>query len=261
MSRDFDDSSNAAETEAQELMRRVEAEPEATPLVPEPVRRPSRLTLRLQPDRSRPPITWAVRLGNALMVAGFLGAAAVLWQSQRPVTNDGVRAASVPLAGRAVLGDPSAPVLAIFVDPMCPHCRALHAASDVKLRQAATEGHLRLTWVQFAFLGPESTRLAISLKCLERLQPTVFFARQSELAAQSPADSAEAGRAFFVRDVRDPAAFDRCVEDDGPDGGAALVAADVALAKSLGVQGTPYLHWKGAPLQGRLSELLAGFGV
>ncbi len=131
-----------------------------------------------------------------------------------------------------VAGNPHGDVTVVeFYDPRCPYCRAMR---PVVARLLAADPGVRLVYKDIPVLGPDSRLDAQALLAAQR-QGGYLPMQAAEMAADGhPTDdglrqqAAHLGLdgARLVRDMADPAIKDR-------------LGANVALAQTLGIEGTP----------------------
>jgi protein-disulfide isomerase len=131
-----------------------------------------------------------------------------------------------------VAGNPHGDVTVVeFYDPRCPYCRAMR---PVVAQLLAADPGVRLVYKDIPVLGPDSRMDARALLAAQR-QGGYLPMQAAEMAADArPTEdglrqqAAHLGLdgARLVRDMADPAIKDR-------------LGANVALAKALGIDGTP----------------------
>jgi protein-disulfide isomerase len=161
------------------------------------------------------------------------------------------------LAGARVftqMGKPDAPVkIVIFADPQCPFCKQSAQGAEMQLIQDYVQtGKTSLTYRHMAFLGPESTRVATAMECAG--QQGGFWAFHNVVfQQQAPENSGQitdATLSTWAGDVKlDTAAFSRCLAEGK---GLQAITDDLALARRLGVTGTPTFFVNGRRMVGAL---------
>jgi protein-disulfide isomerase len=161
------------------------------------------------------------------------------------------------LAGARVfthMGKPEAPVhIVIFADPQCPFCRQLALESELQLIQDYVQtGKASLTYRHMAFLGPESSRIATAMECAGQ-QGSFWPFHNLVFERQAPENSGaitDTVLSTWAADAKlDPELFSRCIADGK---GLQAVTDDLALARKLGVTGTPTIFINGRRLVGAL---------
>jgi protein-disulfide isomerase len=161
------------------------------------------------------------------------------------------------LAGMRVftqMGKPDAPVkIVIFADPQCPFCKQSALGTEVQLIQDYVQtGAASLTYRHMAFLGPESTRIASAMECAGQqggfwaFHNVVFQKQASENSGQVTDATLNAWAAEAKLDT---VALSSCLTENK---GVQAVTDDLALARRLGVTGTPTLFINGRRMVGAL---------
>jgi protein-disulfide isomerase len=152
------------------------------------------------------------------------------------------------------MGKPDAPVkIVVFADPQCPFCRQSAQGVEVQLIQDYVQtGKASLTYRHMAFLGPESTRIAAAMECAG--QGGGFWAYHNVVfRQQAPENSGQITDATlntWAADAKlDTTSFSRCLAEGK---GAQAVTDDLALARRLGVTGTPTFFINGRRMVGAL---------
>jgi protein-disulfide isomerase len=158
------------------------------------------------------------------------------------------REAGDPLA----VGEQDAPVLAIvFSDFQCPFCAAF--SRDVLPELAdryVDDGTLRVEWRDLPMLGEESRTAAIGARAAAEqgafweLHDEIFAVERERNAGELAPDELVAMADDLGLDTE---RFTRDLTDDQL---AAAVDADLQLARSLGITGTPAFLLNGRPLMG-----------
>lgn len=132
-------------------------------------------------------------LPAAVIVAGLFIAGAVMWSGARPATAPNGTAGSaadikkVKTEGNPFIGDAGAPVtIAIWSDFQCPFCRQFEVNTLTQIVQNyVATGKVKVVFMDFAFLGPDSTTAAIYNRSVWKLYPDQYFAwRTAMFAAQ-----------------------------------------------------------------------------
>jgi protein-disulfide isomerase len=161
------------------------------------------------------------------------------------------------LAGARVftqMGKPEAPVkIVIFADPQCPFCRQSALGTEVQLIQDYVQTvKASLVYRHMAFLGPASTRIAAAMECAGQ-QGGFWAFHNIVFEKQAPENSGaitDAVLSTWATNARlDATSFSRCLADGK---GVQAVADDLALARKLGVTGTPTIFINGRRMVGAL---------
>ena len=152
------------------------------------------------------------------------------------------------------LGSPDAPVqIVVFADPQCPFCKKSATETEPQIvEQFVKTGQASLVYRHFAFLGPESQRIAVAMECAA--QQGRFWAFHQRVYEQQFPENAglatdEALRGWARDAGVDMARFTDCT---GKPEVAAQVVADTNAGRRLGVAGTPTLFINGRPMPGAL---------
>ena len=129
----------------------------------------------------------------AVIVAGLLVAGAVLWNGSHPAaeTTDTkgapvVNIKDVKTDGNPFIGAPNAPVtIAFWSDFQCPYCKSFEtggvsgitvpAALPDIIKNYVDTGKVKIVFMDFAFLGPDSTDAALYNRAIWKLYPEKYF--------------------------------------------------------------------------------------
>ena len=132
-------------------------------------------------------------LPAAVLVSGLLIAGAVMWNGSRPAAGpSGTGAApkadikNVKTAGNPFIGASNAPVtIAFWSDFQCPYCKSfeiggvagitLPAALPDIIKNYVDTGKVKIVFMDFAFLGPDSTDAALYNRAIWKLYPDKYF--------------------------------------------------------------------------------------
>jgi protein-disulfide isomerase len=152
------------------------------------------------------------------------------------------------------LGSASAPVqIVVFADPQCPFCKqsALETERQI-VEQYVKAGQASLVYRHFAFLGPESFRIAAAMECAAEQGSERFWAfHQQAFEKQFPENAGQANEAALAAWANaaglDLNAFKACTANPATQ---TPIDADTATGRALGVLGTPTLFINGRPMPG-----------
>lgn len=152
------------------------------------------------------------------------------------------------------LGSADAPVqIVVFADPQCPYCKqsALETERQI-IEQYVNASQASLVYRHFAFLGPESQRIAVAMECAAEQGSERFWAfHQQVFENQFPENAGRATdtalAAWASAAGLDASQIKACAAN--PDA-KARVDADIAAGRALGVLGTPTLFINGRPMPG-----------
>ncbi len=194
----------------------------------------------------------------AVIVAGLLIAGAVIWNGMRPSPQAGTAptgtAAAVDIKNVKTDGDPfigkaDAPLtIAFWSDFQCPFCKSFELSTlpDI-IKDYVDTGKVKVVFMDFTFLGEDSTAAALYSRSIWKLYPSQYFAWRT---AMYVAQDAEGDQGFG-----DAASIDKLdATVSGIDAAKvaadvkantaayqALVDADRAEAQKSGVSATPSL--------------------
>ena len=154
------------------------------------------------------------------------------------------------------IGPADAPItMEVWADYQCPFCGLFaHAIEPGLVREYAGSGKARLTFRDFAFLGPESFDAAVAARCAGR-QRSYWRYHDLLFASQQGENQGAFARPNLLTLARvaalDETAFTTCLDDPSVRG---AVEAETAQGERLGVDSTPTLRILGPSG----SELLTG---
>ena len=185
-----------------------------------------------------------------ILALGFVGF--LVYRQVSPQETVAVDASDeLDLAGQPMLGDENAPVaIAVFEDFKCPACQFFDAEVMPQLeRDLIDTGQVRFYFVNYPFIGPDSTTAAVAGECLYEQDPAAFFEYKTLLfRSQGPESEAWATPAFLADVARDNLpdidanALQSCTEAETY---TEQVAADREMGDAAGVQGTPAVFVNG----------------
>jgi protein-disulfide isomerase len=194
-----------------------------------------------------------IRLGAAIAVVVLIVGIGVAWQLGRDQVevDDLPQPTAISRVDAGVEtsnGTPGLPVVDVYEDFQCPHCRDLEARVGTDLLRLAADGQANVIYHPVSFLGPESVRAANAVGCAT--EAGRFPEYHAKLFAEQPL---EGTGGFSTDDLLGygeevgitGGGFERCVT------GSALqtwVAAVQQEAGRRGVQGTPTLFVDGKQL-------------
>ncbi|GAB6877046.1 DsbA family protein [Thermaerobacter litoralis] len=172
------------------------------------------------------------------------------------------------------LGSPEAPVTVVeFADFKCPYCRDFTMNEFPRLKEAYIDtGKVRFYFINYPFIGPDSDTAAEALEAVYAQNPEgawAFIDRVMQL--QGPEDTRWATPEFLVdiaKQVVPGLDAQRMLEDLRSGRYRDAVEADRAIARRVGVRGTPSLfvngqfveNWSFEGLKEAIDRALAGEG-
>ncbi|HUF38200.1 MAG TPA: thioredoxin domain-containing protein [Anaerolineales bacterium] len=153
---------------------------------------------------------------------------------------------------RHFLGDPDAPITLVeFSDFQCPFCGRYAADAGRQIQEAyVSTGEVRIGFVHFAFLGPESQWAAEASECAA--DQDMFWEYHDLLFANQSGENGgefnrETLKAFAVDLGLETEAFNTCIDTQKY---AQTVLSETQWAQSVGVQSTPTFVVNGFPVIG-----------
>lgn len=125
-------------------------------------------------------------LPAAVVVAGLLIASAVVWNGLRPTElpqEDNTAAQQVDIKNvktdaSPFIGKEDAPItIAFWSDFQCPYCKSfeLNTLPDI-IKNYVNTGKVKVVFMEFAFLGNDSTTAALYSQSVWKLYPSQYFA-------------------------------------------------------------------------------------
>lgn len=200
----------------------------------------------MKTQRTAQRLTLVTLVVLALGLAGF-----VVYRQLAPQSGGANVSGELELDGQPMLGEPDAPVtIAVFEDFKCPACQFFDAEVTPQIeRELVNAGRARFYFVNYPFLGPDSTTAALAGECVYNQDPEAFWEFKTFVfRSQGPESERWATPAFLADIARnnlpglDADALQRCIEDETF---AENVAADRAMGEAAGVQGTPSVFVNG----------------
>ena len=187
----------------------------------------------------------------ALALVGF-----IVYRQVAPPTSTAATTASgaIDVSGQPLLGQADAPVeIVAFEDFKCPACRFFdeNVFPEVK-RKLVDTGQAKFYFINYPFIGPDSTTAALAGECVYNQNPQAFWDYKTYVfRSQGPESQAWATPAFLAGIARDNLpdinadALQSCTADKTY---AEQVSADRAMGDAAGVQGTPSVFVNGQRL-------------
>lgn len=192
----------------------------------------------------------------SIVLAGLLVAGAVWFRSGGKVdttaTVGGAKPVKVELGSLPILGEAKARVEVVeFGDYQCPFCgRQFHEVEPMIRDQYIKTGAVKMTWRDFAFLGPESFWASEAARCASdqgqfwQYHDLLFNRQNGENQGTFSKDNLKKFAGELGLNQKD---FDVCL-----DGGkyTQAVKDDTEAGRVLGVGGTPHTFVNGVAVQG-----------
>ncbi len=193
------------------------------------------------PNPSAQRLTLVTFIVLALVAVGAIVYFRVAPQQQETVAASG----ELDLTDQPQLGQEDAPVeIAVFEDFKCPACQFFDAEVMPQIeRELISTGQAKLYFLNYPFIGPDSTVAATAGECVYEQDEAAFWSYKNFVfRAQGPESQAWATPAFLTDIARnnlpaiDADALQSCIEDETY---AERVAAEREMGTAAGVQGTP----------------------
>jgi len=149
-------------------------------------------------------------LPAAVVIAGLLIAGAVMWNGERPAGTAGTGAEAkvdiknIKMDDAPFIGSKDAPVtMAVWSDFRCSYCKKFDLTT---LPQIVTEyvdaGKVKIVFMDFAFLGPNSTTAALYGHSIWKLYPATYATWRSVVfGAQNEAGDPSFGDASSMNKI------------------------------------------------------------
>jgi protein-disulfide isomerase len=181
----------------------------------------------------------------------------IAWQRLPPTPS----APAAPFAGdfeledQPLIGDPDAPATIVaFEDFKCPVCKAFEEDAYPQIVNELVEtGQANMYFMNFQFIGPDSTTAGIAGECAYRQDEAAFWDYKTYIyRAQGPESEEWATPELLVDLAReyvpalDADALAQCIDERRYED---AVAADREIGDQAGVDGTPSLFVNGQKLE------------
>jgi protein-disulfide isomerase len=140
-------------------------------------------------------------MAGSVIIAGLLIAGAVFWNGQHPGSGTAgsagtgaapsVNIANIKTDGSPFIGDPNAPVtVAFWSDFQCPFCKMFEVQTLPQIVQNyVNAGKVKVVFMDFPFLGPDSTVDGEYARAVWALYPSQYFAWRSALFTDQPQEN------------------------------------------------------------------------
>ena len=158
------------------------------------------------------------------------------------------------LSAQPRLGQEDAPVeIAVFEDFKCPACQFFDAEVMPQIeRELIDTGQARIYFVNYPFIGPDSTTAATAGECVYEQNEAAFWDYKNFVFRAQGPESEEWATPAFLTDIArnnlpaiDADALQSCIEDETH---TERVAQEREMGTAAGVQGTPSVFVNGERL-------------
>jgi protein-disulfide isomerase len=156
------------------------------------------------------------------------------------------------LAHDRTIGDANAKVsIDVWSDFQCPACASYWTLVNPQvITNYIQPGQARLTYHDYAFIGPESLSAAVAARCANKQGPTDFWSYHDFLYANRTGENVGAFTtdrlvAMAKADGLNTTTFSSCLNDQSV---ANAVTAETDQGKSMGINGTPTIYVNGTEL-------------
>jgi protein-disulfide isomerase len=204
------------------------------------------------PNSSVQRLTLITLVAVALIAVGLI----VYFQlAPQQSQNQGSASGDLELSNQPMLGDENAPVeIAVFEDFKCPACQFFDAEVMPQItRELIDTGQAKIYFLNFPFIGPDSTTAAIAGECVYNQDNAAFWEYKTYVfRSQGPESQEWATPATLAEIARanvpsiDADALQSCIEDETY---AEQVTSDRDMGNSAGVGGTPTVFVNGTALE------------
>lgn len=111
----------------------------------------------------------------AIMGTAVVAVLAIVGLAATALTGQG--SSNIDWEGQPVLGDENASVtMTVFADFRCPYCQRFETSIFPQIKQKYIDtGKLKASFINYAFLGPGSTKAAVASECVYRQNKTQFW--------------------------------------------------------------------------------------
>ena len=190
----------------------------------------------------------------ALALVGIIAYSRFQPRADAAVTTPVAATGELSYENQPTLGDAAAPVkLAVFEDFKCPACKFFEDNVFPGLeRDYLDTGRAQLVFVNFPFIGPDSTTAAVAGECAYRQNEAAFWEYKTVLYRAQGAERAEWATPARLEELAqnvgdlDAAELRTCIDEQRY---AAEVTSDLDMAQAVGVNSTPSLFVNGTKLE------------
>ncbi len=190
----------------------------------------------------------------ALALVGIIAYSRFQPRADAAVTTPVAATGELSYENQPALGDAAAPVkLAVFEDFKCPACKFFETNVFPGLeRDYIDTGRAQLVFVNFPFIGPDSTTAAVAGECAYRQNEAAFWEYKTVLYRAQGAERAEWATPARLEELAqnvgdlDAAELRTCIDEQRY---AAEVTSDLDMAQAVGVNSTPSLFVNGTKLE------------
>lgn len=186
----------------------------------------------------------------ALIIVGVI----VYFQVAQPQSQASTVSTDITLTDQPVLGAEDAPVeIAVFEDFKCPSCKHFDEEIYPQVqRELVDTGKARIYFLNFPFIGPDSTTAALAGECVYNQNNDAFWKYKTFVFRSQGPESQEWATPAALADIAranvpeiDADAMQSCTEQATYSD---QVNADKAMGNGAGVSGTPTVYVNGQKL-------------
>ncbi len=189
----------------------------------------------------------------AVILAGLFIGGAVIWNGSRPAQvgtaptgEPAVNIKNVDTAGDPFIGKANAPLtIAVWSDFQCPFCKRFETETlPLIVKDYVESGKAKVVFLDFAFLGPDSTTAAEYNRAIWKLYPDKYYAWRAAMYEAQDEEHGGFGNAASIDKLNATIPGIDAVKvaaDVKANGSAYQVAADAdkAEAQKVGINATP----------------------
>ncbi|PYE56661.1 DsbA family protein [Deinococcus yavapaiensis] len=184
----------------------------------------------------------------AALIVGFF-----VWQR---VTSTRASGTTIDVSNQPFLGNADAKVtVVVFEDFKCPNCKNFEENVYPTIKEKFIDtNRIRFAFVNFPFLGPDSTTAAVAAECAYQQSPQAFWQYKTIIYRGQKEETTQWATPAYLQELAgyvnglDAAQLSQCIASNAT---IEKVNADNALARRLNVGGTPTVFVNGVQVQAR----------
>ncbi len=190
-----------------------------------------------------------------LIILALIAVGVIVYFQVAPAQSQAGPSSDIDVTEQPMLGDESAPAeIAVFEDFKCPACQFFDAEVMPQIeRELIDTGQARIYFINYPFIGPDSTTAAIAGECVYRQDNAAFWDYKTFVFRSQGPESEQWATPATLADIArtnvpsiDADALQSCIEAETH---AEQVSADRAMGESAGVGGTPTVFVNGRALE------------